>query len=141
MANEKISYIGQVMGEPENKEAKIINVDEYGSLITAAKKTPVIFHNQTEVIGLGAIVDVGTYRTLTISITGTSTARTVAFYGMLGNDTLIPLTGNASNGRQYRGTDENNEIWTFDITGLDSVAMDVVYILGGDVTVQGNMLS
>jgi hypothetical protein len=84
------------------------------------------------------------YKTLTVEIYGSveNTARAVTFYGKGPSGTLRALKGlklsDWSSGTSTTGT---GELWQFDITGINSVTMDLTAITDGTVTVKGRAVS
>jgi hypothetical protein len=89
----------------------------------------------------GTIVAVEDYKTLTIEIYGTSSSRTVNFYGIGESETSRALMGvklsDLVTGTSTTGT---GELWQFDITGLVSVTIDLTAVAGGNVSVVGRLV-
>lgn len=81
---------------------------------------------------------VGGYKTLTVEIYGTSTSRTVNFKATLASGAQIPITGvNLSSMSTGTSTSGTGEIWQFDVTGLNTVIMDLSAVSGGTVSIKG----
>jgi hypothetical protein len=102
--------------------------------------TEVTFHDNTTSTSKGRPFDVGGFSTLTVEIYGTSSSRKVEFKAISRSGTEIPITGINLNGFNIaNNTTGNNEIWQFDITGLDKVIMDVTALSGSgaNITVKG----
>lgn len=103
------------------------------------------FHNGATVAADGTAFAVGGFQTMTVYISGTSTSRTVEFKclppGAATGD-YRPLMGvrlsDLSTGASTAG---NNEVWQFDLTGLDEILMDLVAVAGGNVTIKGKAVA
>ena len=102
----------------------------------------VTFHDSAIIAANGTEVTVGGYKNLTIEIYGTSTTRTVTFYGKGVSGTLRALTGvNIGDLSTATSTTATGEIWQFDITGLESVVMDLTAVAGGNVSIKGRVVA
>lgn len=118
-------------------------VDDTNPLpVVSFKSTAVSFHTNATVAANGTDVVVSGYKTLTVEIYGTSTSRTVTFYGKGASGTLRSIMGvklsDFSTGINATGT---GELWQFDVTGLESVVMDLTAVAGGNVTVPGRLVA
>lgn len=104
----------------------------------------VTFHNAATVAGNGTPFDVDEWKTLTVEISGTSTGRTVTFYAKGASGTLRPLAGTKISAAPLTvavSTTGTGELWQFDITGLNSVIMDLTAITDNNVSVKGRAVS
>lgn len=100
----------------------------------------VVFHSASATTQTGEILDVGAYQTLTIEIYGTSSTRTVQFFGRGEGDTNIALLGTKlTDGTTGSSSTGNNELWRFNITGLKKVVMNLSAVSGGNVSVKGRV--
>ena len=100
------------------------------------------FHNEATSTGNGTALTVGNKKTLTIEIYGTSSTRLIKFYSKAASGDLRPLMGiNISTYEMATQTTGTGEVWQFDITGLDSVIIDIAAITGGNVTIKGRAVS
>lgn len=100
----------------------------------------VTFHNAATVAANGAAAVVAGYKTLTIEIYGTSTSRTITFYGKSASGTLRAISGvKLSDLSIATNTTGTAEIWVFDVSGLESVTIDLTAVAGGNVTVKGRL--
>ena len=105
-------------------------------------KPDITFQDAATGTGNGTEFSVGAYRTLTIEIYGTSTSRSVTFYGKSKSGTLRALMGvRVSDFATATSTTGTGEIWQFDITGLDYVVMDLTAVAGGNVSVKGRAVA
>ena len=108
----------------------------------SSASTEVIFHTTATVAANGTPFTVGTYKTLTVEIYGTSTSRTVTFYGKSKSGTLRAIQGvRLSDFTLAASTTGTAEMWQFDITGLDTVTMDLTAVAGGNVSIAGNAVT
>lgn len=100
------------------------------------------FHTTATVAANGTPISVDGFKSLTIEIYGTSTTRTVTFYGKSKSGILRAIQGcRVSDFTMATSTTGNNEIWQFDITGLDYVIMDLTAVAGGNVSIAGRMIA
>jgi len=100
------------------------------------------FQDAKDVIGNGVAFEVGVYKTLMVEIYGTSASRTVTFYAKGQSGALRVLSGVNLNGLAVaNSTAGTDELWQFDISGLDAVIMDLTVVAGGNVTVKGKAIS
>ncbi len=96
------------------------------------------FHDGTSSASEGVALNVGGFKTLTIEIYGSSTSRTIEFKATSVTGNKHALSGvNLSDWTMESSTTGTNEIWQFDVTGLEQVTIEVTAISGGDVTVKG----
>ena len=113
--------------------------------LSGSSVTEFTFHNSVTVASGGAEFAVGGHKTLTVHISGTSTSRTVEFKGRPPGapaGTYVPLMGiRLSDLTPATSTTGNNEVWQFDITGLEGVIMDLSAVSGGNVTVKGKAVA
>lgn len=120
--------------------AAIIAGSSQASMKLASNKTEdIVFHNEAIVEADGLIFSVGGYKSLLVEITGTSSARTIAFRGRGASGVDRAITGVNLNGLAMATfTSGNDELWSFEnITGLHSIIMDLQSIADGNVTVTG----
>jgi hypothetical protein len=102
----------------------------------------IIFQDTATTTGNGTAFEVGAYKTLTIEIYGTSSSRTVTFYGKSESGTLRAITGiKLSDFTTATSTTGTGELWQFDITGLKYVVIDLTAVAGGNVSVKGRAVS
>jgi hypothetical protein len=102
----------------------------------------VIFHDVATIAADGTEQTVGGYKTLTIEIYGTSTSRSISFFGKGASGTVRAITGvNLSDISTGTGTSGTGEIWTFDVTGLTSVLIDLTAVAGGNVSIKGTLVA
>jgi hypothetical protein len=100
------------------------------------------FQNAATTTGNGTAFVVGSYKTITVEIYGTSASRTVTFYGKSKSGTLRAIQGvRISDFTLATSTTTTGEIWQFDITGLDYVVMDLTAVAGGNVSVKGTAVA
>ncbi len=105
-------------------------------------KENIVFQDASTSAGNGTSFEVGVYKTLTIEIYGTSSTRTVTFYGKGTSGTLRALMGvRMSDFSTAVSTTGTGEIWQFDTTGLEYVVMDLTAVSGGNVSVKGRAVS
>lgn len=90
------------------------------------------------ITGNGTVFTVGSLKTLTISISGTSTSRTILFEAADIDGNFTPFQGVRLNdlemGVQTTGI---NEKWQFEVTGITSFRARISAIAGGNVVVKG----
>jgi hypothetical protein len=104
----------------------------------------VVFHDGATAAANGTDFKVDYFKTLTVEIFGSSdnSARTVTFYGKLRSGTLRPISGMKLAGLTTAlNTTGTGELWQFDITGLESVVMDLTSITDGKVSVIGKAVA
>lgn len=108
------------------------------SQVIGSKVTDFVLQDSVTTIGTGTPFDIGSNRTLTISITGTSVSRTINFEvsDIDGNFTSIMGVKLKDLTTDIRGV-ESGEKWTFDVTGLQQFRANLVAVSGGTVTVKG----
>lgn len=94
------------------------------------------------VAGNGTVFTVGSTKTLTISISGTSTSRTVVFEASDVDGNFTPFQGvrlsDLEMGVQTTGT---NEKWQFEVTGITSFRARISAVAGGNVVVKGTAVA
>ena len=117
-----------------------------GLYVDAQNRTlAVTFQDSATVAANGVSIPVGAYKNLTIEIYGTSTTRTVTFYGKGPSGTLRAIPGVKQSGdtnfTMAMNTINNNELWQFDVTGLEYVIMDLTAVSGGNVSVKGRLVA
>lgn len=104
-----------------------------GSLVS-----DVVLQNSVSEIGDGNLFEVGSFKTITIEISGTSTSRTVIFEGSSVSGTYYAIQGvrlsDLSTASQTTGT---GELWQFDVTGLVNFRARLSSVTGGVVDVKG----
>jgi hypothetical protein len=133
-----------MQGSDGAQHVKIIG----GSTINAtlgdqqAKTINVTLQNAAASMGVGSPFSVGAYKTLTIEITGTSTGRTISFEGSSVSGAYYPIQGVRLSDLSFgTSTTGNNEVWTFDITGLTNFRTNITSVAGGNVTVNGKAVA
>lgn len=108
------------------------------------------FHANSTLAQDGTAFEVGSMRTLTVEIVSSSlvSARTVAFKAVRDSGTMQPLVGiNISSASLTPAvtTTGTNELWQFDVTGLEQVYMDITAFTGSTgntgVTIKGKAVS
>jgi hypothetical protein len=124
---------------------ELINIRSNGVKISGSLVEDVTFHNAITTAADGTALTVGGLKTLTVYISGTSTSRTIEFKGLppgaVAGD-YRPIMGvRMSDFATAISTTSNNEIWQFDITGLQEVIMDCSAVTGGNLTVKGRAVS
>jgi len=103
-----------------------------------AKTIPVTLQNAATIAGGGTSFVVGAYKTLTVSVTGTSTSRTVVFEAADTNGNYTPIQGvRLSDFAMDSQTTGTGEKWTFEVTGVTTFRARIDEIAGGDVTITG----
>ena len=113
-----------------------------GKVNTTNELTDVIFQDQATSVGAGTIFAVGGYKNLTIEIFGTSTSRTITFLGTSKSGIARNMQGcRIPDFTMASSTTSTGEIWQFDITGLNSVTMNLTAVAGGDVSVAGRAIA
>ena len=102
----------------------------------------VTFHEATTAAKRGNLYYVKDMATLTVEIYGTSTSRTVEFKAISASGTERAISGIKLDGLTVANqTTGNNEIWTFDISGLYKVIMDVTAVAGGNISIKGKVVA
>lgn len=123
-------------GRLQKEDNNVVNIADL------AGGSDITFHDAATVASNGTVVAVGGFKNLTVEIYGTSTSRTVTFYGKSKSGTLRPMQGvRVSDFAMSLNSTTKDEIWQFDITGLDYVVMDLTAVAGGDVSVKGRMIA
>lgn len=110
------------LGDPTKKKSKILT-----------------FHTGATTKSNGNTFDVGTFRDVSIDITGTSTNCVLVFeHSMDGGTTWRGITGvdvtELTTGKQTTGT---NQTWSFTVAGLSKFRVRIDSISNGNVTVKG----
>ncbi|WP_198297617.1 hypothetical protein [Domibacillus aminovorans] len=107
-----------------------------------SKTQEVTFHDAVTSADEGTPFTVGAYKTLTVEIYGSATARTVTFFAVSASGIKRPLQGiNLETLAFASSTTGIGEIWSFDITGLESVYVEISSISGGNLTVKGRAVA
>lgn len=108
----------------------------------------IVFHNAATEISSGVIFEVGKYRTLLVDIDGNVTSATVAFKYKSENGVYKSLQGmrlsDWETGASTTISTTAAETWVFDITGLDSVIIDITEITvdeGESLTIRGKAVA
>lgn len=104
----------------------------------------VTLQNAATAVGNGTVLTVGSFKTLTIEITGTSTSRTIVFEGCSVGGTYYQVNGEKvamPNPLFWYQTTGNNEVWRFEVTGLASFRARISTIAGGNVTIKGKAVA
>lgn len=122
-----------------------IKTNGKGALLTQDSGTPIeniTLQSAATAAGNGTVFNVGTFKTLTLSITGTSTSRTIVFEVADTDGNYTPIQGVKLNdfamGTQTTGTGEK---WTFEVTGVTTFRARVTAVAGGNVTVKGTAVA
>lgn len=123
-----------------------INVNMLNGNVTLgdqqAKTTTATLQNNVTTTGTGTPFTVGAYKTLTIEITGTSTSQNINFEASSISGTYYPIQGvRLSDYSMATSTTGINEVWTFDITGLQNFRANLTSVSGGNVTIQGKAVA
>lgn len=107
-----------------------------------SKVANVTLQNAATAAGNGTVFTVGAFKTITLSINGTSTSRTIVFEVADSDGNYTPIQGVKLNdfamGTQTTGTGEK---WTFEVTGVTSFRTRVTAVAGGNVTVKGTAVA
>ncbi|ADU30371.1 hypothetical protein [Evansella cellulosilytica] len=115
---------------------------EYKTKLTGSNIENVTFHNAATTPAKGNEFDVGGFKTLTISIRGTSTSRTLQFKTVEYDGFERTIAGlRMSDFKIDTQTTGNSEIWQFDVTGLNKVIVDLTAVSGGSVFVKGRVVA
>jgi hypothetical protein len=85
-------------------------------------------------------VTIGSGKTLTVEIHGTATAASVTFQGTLSSGTASLIMGSRKADLEIGTSGGLNEIWTFDVTGLETFVANLTSVTGGNVTVKGKLV-
>ena len=134
------SIIGKVSIDQVTANANEV-VTKSGSVISGDLSTVAVFHNAATVAANGTDVSVGNYKTLTLEIYGTSTSRTLTFYAKGASGTVRAMSGvRLSDYSVASSTTTSGEIWQFDVTGTESVIIDLTAVAGGNVTASGRFM-
>lgn len=130
---------------PDGKLMVHTEIEMGGNIVvdSIASKTALhTFHNANTAVGAGASFDVGAYKTMKVEIYGTSTAREVKFFCMSESGVKRPIAGTrVSDYTIGSSTTNNEEIWEFDIAGLQKLIMEVVSVTGGNLTIKGKAVA
>jgi hypothetical protein len=106
--------------------------------IAGSSVTDVVLQDTASAIGNGTPFTVGSNKTLTIEINGTSTSNTIVFEGSSISGTYYAIQGvKLSDYTMSSQTTGINELWTFDLTGLSSFRARISNVYGGSVSVKG----
>ena len=134
------SIIGKVSIDQVTANANEV-VTKSGSVISGDLSAVAVFHNAATVAANGTDVSVGNYKTLTLEIYGTSTSRTLTFYAKGGSGVVRAMSGvRLSDYSVASSTTTTDEIWQFDVTGTESVIIDLTAVAGGNVTASGRFM-
>lgn len=134
--------IGKVVPSDADGDEKFTVSNPGVITLSGSSVTDITFHNEAVAAADGAILTVGTNKTLTIEIYGTSTSRTIAFIGRSASGEDRALSGVKLNGLSVAtGTTGSGELWQFDITGLTSVFIDLQAVAGGNVSIKGKAVA
>lgn len=134
-----MSYDIELMGARTGRVVKEDNSTI--NMADLAYGTDVTFHNAATTTGGGTAFAVGGYKFLAIEIYGTSSSRTVQFYGVGPSGTNRALMGiRRSDNTTATSTTGTGEMWLFDITGLDYVVMNLSAVSGGNVSIKGKVV-
>lgn len=109
--------------------------------VIGSKVEKVPFHEAATVPAQGKRFDVKGNKTLTVEIFGTATSASVSFKAVGMSGALRDLMGVKVSDLSSGTSGGMNEIWQFDITGLETVVMDLTAVSGGDVSVIGRAVA
>lgn len=109
---------------------------------TGNATTAFVFQQSSGTTGVGNVFTVGSYKTLTIEVYGTSTSQTVVFQGIGPSGAAYPIMGTKMNdGTTGSQTSTLGQIWQFNIAGLTSFRVNLTTVSGGQVTVSGTAIA
>ncbi len=120
-----------------------VSVDSSGNLSVQPnhKYEDVVFHDEATVGDQGLVFNVGGYKELRISVTGTATSFTLLFRGQVG-DVVNSLTGIESASLELlSSTTVKETIYEFDIEGYEQVWFGLSEVAGGNITVKGRAVA
>lgn len=145
-----LQSIGVKSGQMVRTNDTIINeadgINDDGSRnvrVVGSKTASVVFHDSAASVGLGTSFPVGEYKTLTLVISGTATSAKVEFKCVIAgvSRTLTGFSDPHFSSGTYGGMGVNESVWSFDISGRDTVTMEITAITGGNVSVKGTVVS
>jgi hypothetical protein len=97
-----------------------------------------VFHDAATVPDNGNVIAVKGYKTLSVDIYGTATSLTVTFYGKGASGELRTIQGiKRSDYSLASSTTTLGQLWQFDVSGLESVVLDLTAVSGGNVSIKG----
>jgi hypothetical protein len=129
-----VELFQSLIASGETSEAALHSI--LGAL-TQEDTLEVVLHNNAVTVGEGSRFVVGNYRSLRVAISGDALTRTVQFKGIMGGIPYAMAGIRMSDLEPESGTENNNEVWIFDITGLDGVEAHITAIDGGTVSIRG----
>lgn len=96
------------------------------------------FHDAVTGAATGADMTVNDLSDLSVYIFGTSSSRTVQFFGSFDGTNFVPMSGVNSNGLANAvSTTGTAEIWKFSVSGLKKFRANLSAVSGGNVSVKG----
>ena len=102
----------------------------------------VVLQDATQSSNVGEPFTVGSFKTLTQRISGTSTSRTILYEFTMDGENWEPLQGVRV--KDYNMSNEvttTNETWKFEIEGLYQIRANVTAISGGNISSKGKAVS
>ncbi|WP_211749710.1 hypothetical protein [Paenibacillus sp. Marseille-Q4541] len=147
MANEIKVYTGVKIAGVETTSDGRMKVDIGGANINATLgdiKSAIkahTFHNSETKIAEGNLFTVESYKSMTIEIYGTATSATVNFKAVSASGVSRPISGIRISDLSLGTSGSINEIWQIDITGLESIAVEIVSLSGGSLTAKGKAVA
>jgi hypothetical protein len=120
-----------------------VSVDSSGNLSVQLnhKYEDIIFHDAVTETGSGLEFNVGGYKELRISISGTAAGFTLSFKGQVG-DVISNLMGIESSTLELVSeTNLKDTIYEFDIEGYEKVWFGLPEVAGGNITVKGRAVA
>ena len=113
--------------------------DKFESVDTSGSIEDIIFHDESATPNAGLELEVGNYKNLRISVSGTATSFLLNFRGQLGT-VNNPLLGIESTTLELAtSTTINNTTYIFGIEGYDKVWFGLSSVSGGNITVVGKV--
>ncbi|MGG3450171.1 hypothetical protein [Domibacillus aminovorans] len=129
-------------GLPVDLQGASISADSLSIENVQFKTQEVTFHDAVTAAGEGTPFTVGAYKTLTVELYGSSAAREIKFYGVSASGIKRSIQGiNLQSLTFASSTTGTGEIWSFEITGLETVIVEVVSVTGGAVMVKGKAVA
>lgn len=110
-----------------------------GSGSGSSSPTVVTPLNAATATGTGSIT-IGSGKTLTVEIYGTATAASVTFQSTLASGTASLIMGSRKSDLELGTAGTLGEVWTFDVTGLETFIANLTSVTGGNVTVKGKLV-
>lgn len=102
------------------------------------------FHTAATAAAVGTAFTVGAYKSITVDIDGAPTSSTVAFKCTGANGVAKVIKGlRVSDWTTAVSTTTSVETWQFDVTGLQTIYMDITAIVAGpgSLTIKGRAVA